>query len=204
MKELVARMSLYRFRQAALVFTVAALLSGCTLTREVPLADCEISRADVVSKLELKPFVDTAMGGVCTEDSGWLRDTALPVLVPDAVDIQTLEPGNLGIVLGELIRSNVINSCKSLVRQLEATQQVRLNESGVTILSRNVPAGQTRTVSADVAIVGAYNLERGRLTLTLRRIRLADSTIETIRSSSLKWACMKPPVVAPRFRQEIS
>lgn len=197
-------MSVDLFFRPLLTMALAALVGGCTMTREVPLADCEISRADVISKLELKPFVDTAMEGVCSADSGWLRDTSLPVLVPDAVDIQTLEPGYLGIVLGELIRSNVINSCNSLVRQLEASQQVRLNESGVTILSRSLPAGQPRTVNADVAIVGAYNLERGRLTLTLRRIRLAESTIETIRSSSLKWACMKPPVVAPRFRQEIS
>lgn len=202
--ELAWRMSVVRLCKVSLSVAGLVLMSGCALTREVPLADCEISRADVVSKLELKSFVDAAMGGVCTADSGWLRDTALPVLVPDAVDIQTLQPGNLGIVLGELIRSNVVNSCKSLVRQLEASQQVRLNEAGVTILSRNVPAGQTRTVSADVAIVGAYNLERGRLTLTLRRVRLADSAIETIRSSSLKWACMKPPIVPPRFRQEIS
>lgn len=197
-------MTINLFHKRVLTLALAAMVGGCTMTREVPLADCEISRADVVSKLELKPFVDTAMEGVCSADTGWLRDTAQPVLVPDAVDIQTLEPGNLGIVLGELIRSNVINSCNSLVRQLEASQQVRLNESGVTILSRTLPAGQSRTVTADVAIVGAYNLERGRLTLTLRRIRLVDSTIETIRNSSLKWACVKPPIVAPRFRQEIS
>lgn len=197
-------MSLTRLFRFGSALIAAVLVSGCALTREVPLADCEISRSDVLSKLDLRPFVDSAMGGVCAEDVGWLRDTSLPVLVPDAVDVQTLEPGNLGIVLGELIRSNVINSCKSLVRQLEATQQVRVNENGVTILSRNVPAGQTRTVPADVAVVGTYNLERGRLTLTLRRIRLADSTIETIRSSSLKWACMKPPVLAPSFRQEVS
>lgn len=183
---------------------VAALLGGCALSREVPLADCEVSRADVVSKLNLKDFVDSSMEGVCLQTADWLRDSSVPVLVPDAVDIQTLEPGSLGIVLGELIRSNVINSCKSLVRQLEASKQVRLNESGVTILSRTLPPGQTKTVPADYAIVGAYNLERGRLTLTLRRIRLADSTIESIRSTSLKWACMKPPVLAPRFRQEVS
>jgi FlgO protein len=197
-------MMLRQYSRVALLLLSSLMVGGCAISREVPLADCEISRAEVISKLDLKVFVDSAMEGVCSETSEWLRDSSLPVLVPDAVDIQTLEPGNLGIVLGELVRGNVINSCKSLVRQLEATQQVRLNETGVTILSRNVPAGQTRTVSADVAIVGAYNLERGRLTLTLRRIRLADSTIESIRSSSLKWACMKPPVVAPRFRQEIS
>ena len=180
------------------------MLCGCSLTSEVPLADCELGRNNVVPKIDLFEFVNTSMQGICDDAASWARDPPVPVLVPDVVDIQTLEPGSLGISLGELIRTKTLNYCKVPVRQVEASQQVRLNETGLTILSRNLQGGQSKTLAGDMAIIGTYTIERGRLTLTLRRLRMEDSTIEAIRSTSVSWACMKPPFRRPKFQQQIT
>lgn len=177
-------------------------LVACSLTREVPLSDCEVSRADVNSKLDLRRFVEMTMADICPTKS-FIADSGSVSIVPDVVDIQSLEPGALGIALGEMMRTEVFNRCGIPIRQVEISQQVRLNLSGLTMMSRDADRALLKNIPAESAFVGTYNLDRNRLRLTVRHLRLSDSVIQRITSRELKWECAKLPVGRPAFRQSI-
>ena len=187
-----------------LLIGIASLSAGCALTREVPLVDCEVSRSDVVSKLDLRGLVQATSIGICDDFDDSIGNTPIPLVVPDVVDVQTLLPGTIGVALGELMRTAVFDECKLPVRQIDISGKIRLNDDGVTMLSRGLADGQERKISAAAAIIGAYSLERGRLTLTVRRLRIEDSTIQKITTRTLTYACRKPPVGRAKFRQELS
>lgn len=191
-------------QKLSLLSIIALMTGGCALTREVPLADCDVSRADVVSKLDLRALIDTATEGLCADAAEWMRDPPIPLVVPDVVDVQTLEPGNIGVALGELMRSRVFDICRTPVRQIDLSGKIRLSDLGVTMLSRSVAVDQSTKFPAETAIIGAYNVERGRLTLTVRRIRIEDSTIQNIRSTTLSYACMQPAIGRAQVTQAVS
>ena len=189
-------------KSLGIIFLVMQL-TACTLTREVPLSDCDVSRADVNSKLDLRRFVEATMVDICPTKSLLSESSDAVSIVPDVVDIQSLEPGALGIALGEMMRTEVFNRCGIPIRQVEISQQVRLNLSGLTMMSRDADRALLKSIPAESAFVGAYNLERNRLRLTVRHLRLSDSVIQRITSRELKWECAKLPVGRPTFRQHI-
>lgn len=187
-----------------LSIALASLSAGCALTRDVPLVDCEVLRSDVVSKLDLRGLVQATSMGICDDFDGANGNPPAPLVVPDVVDVQTLLPGAIGVALGDLLRTAVFDECKLPVRQIDISGKIRLNDDGVTMLSRSLPNGQEKRISAAAAVIGAYSLERGRMTLTVRRLQIEDSTIQKITSRTLTYACRKPAIGRAKFRQELS
>lgn len=186
---------------------IAIVISSSKVdAKEVPLSQCRLTSASVVDKLNMRALVGEVVEEICSkrevEDLGY--ENLEPIIVPDAVDSVDLEPGKIGILLGELTRERVANRCGLPIRQVEISKQLRLNLSGLTMLSRDPYRNQIKEVSAAEAIVGAFQLQQNRITLTIRRVRLEDSVIKNISSKELQWGCEKPLFREARLIQVIN
>jgi FlgO protein len=175
----------------------SAVLSGCA--SNVPLMQCQVmSRTDIVQHIDARQVIDDLVVGICPppesfEDLSIKRNPA-PVVVPDFVDVQTLQPDKTGVVLGDIFRASIFNVCKVPIRQAELSRNFRLNAGGLTALTRNPSEVRERDFRASVAMIGTYNLEGNKLTLIARRVDLESATFLAVTSKEVSWACESPVV----------
>ncbi len=130
-------------------------------------------------------------------------ESAFPIVVPDVVDVQTLMPDSLGIAMGELLRNSVFRVCKLPVRQVELSQQFRLNPNGFMALTRDHAEVRERNISADTAMIGTYHLQSNKLTVVARRVALQESTITAVSNKEVTWKCERSLIGTTKFSWEI-
>lgn len=206
-KTMIHRKRLYLLGRSLFV-AIMVMFAGVATgnAKEVPLSQCNLTNTGVIDRLDIRLLVASVVEEICSrreiEDIG--PENIQPVIIPDAVDTVDLVPGEMGILIGELTRESVFNTCGLPIRQVEISQKLRLNLNGLTMLSRDPYRSEISEVPASEAVVGAYQLKQGRLVLTIRRIRLEDSVIKSIKTKQLNWRCEKPLLRDPRLFQEVS
>jgi len=172
---------------------VAALwLAGCAST--VPVAKCQVSSRDILSRLDTRQIVDELVAGICPSDPQALaflpRSDA--VIVPDLVDVHTLQPDRMGVALGDVFRASVFNVCKVPIRQAELSRNFKLTPGGLTALTRNPAEVREKNFPASTAMIGTYNLDGNKLTLVARRVDLENSVFLAVSSKEVTWSCESP------------
>ncbi len=168
------------------------LLAGCAST--VPVAKCQVSGRDILSRLETRQVVDELVAGICPSDPQSLaflpRSDA--VIVPDFVDVHTLQPDRMGVALGDVFRASVFNVCKVPIRQAELSRNFKLTPGGLTALTRNPAEVREKDFPASMAMIGTYNLDGNKLTLVARRVDLESSVFLAVSSKEVTWSCESP------------
>lgn len=185
---------------------VSFLLLGCAATKELPTYECGVSKAEVISRIDTARLADLMAQDLCplTGEGGVANfESSFPIVVPDVVDVQTLMPDSLGIAMGELLRNSVFRVCKLPVRQVELSQQFRLNPNGFMALTRDHAEVREQNIPADTAMIGTYHLQSNKLTVAARRVALQESTIIAVSSKEVTWKCERSLIGTTKFSWEI-
>lgn len=168
-------------------------LTGCA--GELPLVDCKISTLDIVAKIDGRQLMDELAVGLCPptyEESKYGQKKQNVVIIPDFVDINSLQPERIGVVLGEVFRASIFNKCKTPIRQVELARDFKLNSNGLMALSRNKEEVRQPAFDASTAILGTYDINRNKLTIIARTVDIESSTYLAISSKEVSWICQDP------------
>ncbi len=212
-----------RFAQtAARIGVVAGLLlvTGCAsvsrgfnatvetvdsaLMKEVGIEQCGMTQDDAFNAVDSRKLTAEIARELCLTPGQELASANSPALViPDLVNLQTFRPEALGIGLGEVLRANIFNICKVPVRQVELARSFKLDPDGLVALSRDLNQVKDKTIPAQSAIIGTYNLQRNKMTVVVRKLSLESSLVESIVTKEVRWRCASPGFGRPSFSYTI-
>lgn len=111
------------------------------------------------------------------------------VLVADFVDIQSLEPKHAGILMAELMKSSLNNTCCNRIVQAEFSKFFRLSEKGLIALTRDPKEILKDEYPFSDCIVGTYNYSSDKLYIFVRRINIYTGEISKIVSREISFSC---------------
>jgi hypothetical protein len=170
-------------------------LAGCA-SSSLPLSKCQASSREILPRIDARKVIDELVVGICPSAPAF--DSLLPlregegkdaVVVPDFVDVHTLQPDRMGVALGDLFRASIFNICRVPIRQAELSRNFRLNPGGLTALTRNPAEVREKAFPASVAMIGTYNLDGNKLTLIARRVDVETATFMAVVSKEVSWSC---------------
>lgn len=175
-----------------------SLLTGCVAGLQGPCSGKPLSQ--LLDATALKPlFLEMARelcvdqpggaggkGQVCRSDAA-ARQT---VLVTDFVDLGTLVPEQSGLLMGELMRGSLNQSCCYGIVQAEFGKYFKLSDSGLISLTRRVKEIGRDEYLQPEAVVGTYSyLNNGKVLLFVRRIDTATGHVTKMVTRELNYAC---------------
>jgi hypothetical protein len=179
--------------QAGLLVLVL-LLGGCAALTGTNISDkCPISKNELYSRIDFRRIASLLAAELCDPSSpvaGSMRPEDA-ILVPDVLDVQTYKPEKVGIYLGDLLRASINARCKYPVRQLDLSDQFKLNDEGLVALTRDAAKAAQTSVSAHTAIVVTYSMQPSKMTLVGRTVHLSNSTIVSSSTKEVSWSCGK-------------
>ncbi len=111
------------------------------------------------------------------------------VLVTDFVDIQSFLPKQQGILMGELMRGSLNNSCCYRIVQAEFSKYFKLSESGLIVLSRNPEIIKNDEYNQSECIVGTYSMMNNKLLLFVKRINTVTGKISKMVTREINYHC---------------
>jgi hypothetical protein len=173
-----------------LITTIVCFLWGCT-SISANFDQCDSKSPDDFSRIDFQSLTDQVAAEFCLSEKGDIESTNPEdiILVPDYVEINSLETQSLGLILGEHLRVSLSKICNIPIRQVEMSKEFRLNSNGLTALTRDKNAISLPTVQAKTAIVGVYNLKPNNITLITKKINLQNSTVIKYSSKQVSWKC---------------
>ena len=161
---------------------LAFMLSGCAILNE----PCKpLPPARLLEQAALRPvFADMATaicrGGAC-EHTGNL-------LVTDFVSLDSYEAGTSGMLMGELMRASLSDIGAKLI-QAEFSKFFRLNQNGLTVLTREAARLRESEHDTGRAIVGTYFFQPTKLTLFVRVMNTQTGDVLRMTSRELSATC---------------
>jgi hypothetical protein len=164
---------------------------------------CTVGLEWQVRMLDLKGIFAGLAGEVCSECGGkpsparnasstTAESCGQPqadLLVTDFVDLTTLEPKSVGVLLGEAMKSGLSQSCCRRIQQVELAKYFKLTDRGLVALTRDaekIAADQFRPAEC---IIGTYTLTADKLILFVRRVNLQDGAIVRMASREITFSC---------------
>lgn len=172
-------------------------LSGCTGLLYNPscskkFGERSSSLDKVISKADLKGIFQEIAQEFCDKKKpnhcGPQRMSPA-VLVADFVDIQSLEPKNAGILMGEIMKSSLNNNCCYRIVQAEFSRFFKLSEKGLIALTRDPKEILKDEYPFSDCIVGTYNYSSDKLYIFVRRINIYTGEISRIVSREISFSC---------------
>ncbi len=201
--QLVRSQFLRRIPLLGLAGLAGVALLGCAGPRQLTTEQCGLYTNDVLARLDTRRLSEEMVANLCPVADDVSGPPLEAVVVPDLVDVQTLQPNRLGKAMGELFRASIHKICRVPIRQVELSRNFRLNSQGLTALSRNDLEVRDPHFPASVAIIGTYHLQTEKLTLVGRRIDIETSTILAVSTVEASWRCDLPTFGAPVFSSRI-
>jgi len=127
--------------------------------------------------------------GGAPDGKGAGADPQKAVLVADFVDLQNLQPNQYGMVMGELMRGSLNNSCCYKIVQAEFAKYFKLTESGLVVLSRNVSDIKTDKYVQPECIVGTYTMMNSKMIIFVRKINTSNGLISKMVMREIDFEC---------------
>jgi hypothetical protein len=174
-------------------FMLLFMTLGCAYDG-VNISDkCAISKSELYGRIDLLKVTQHIAAELCDPSLQMLSayKTEDVILVPDMLDVQSYKPEKIGIHLGDLLRASVNSVCRYPVRQLDLSEQIKLNEDGLTALTREAVKAAQTSVPAHTAILVTYSVQPNKLTLVGRTVHLSTSTIVKSSTKEIVWGCKK-------------
>jgi hypothetical protein len=153
---------------------------------------CQGSPPTLFSRIELNSLIRNFVGEFCSLEDGVRNGEISPqeaVVVPDFVDVSSYHANTTGIILGEITRSAVSVVCRQPVRQIDLSRSLRLNEFGLSALTRDAEKIAFNGVPVRWGYIGTYAELPKKLILTLREIDFSTGTISRVVSKEIVYGC---------------
>jgi hypothetical protein len=167
------------------------LLSACSSTGNRVDNQCltfeDKLQATDLSKLMQSLAVELG-NGLPTPDPG-SPDQVGVLLVADFVNINTLKTEQNSLVMSDMLRTYLANLPGKKVVQVEFGKDIRLSDSGVVSLTRNLDLTNKQKVGANQVVVGTYLDLQTKLIINLRAIDPTNQIISSAVVRELKYTC---------------
>lgn len=111
------------------------------------------------------------------------------LLVADFVNINTLKTEQNSLVMSDMLRTYLANLPGKKVVQVEFGKDIRLSDSGVVSLTRNLDLTNKQKVGANQVVVGTYLDLQTKLIINLRAIDPSNQIITSAVVRELKYSC---------------
>jgi hypothetical protein len=176
---------------------IASLLTlttlGCAFDGVNVSDKCTMSKNELYGRIDLLKVTQLLATDLCDPSLQMLSTYKAEdaILVPDMLDVQSYKPEKIGVHLGDLLRASINSICRYPVRQLDLSEQIKLNEDGLTALTREAVKAAQTSVPAHTAILVTYSVQPNKLTLVGRTVHLSTSTIVKSSTKEIVWGCKK-------------
>lgn len=147
---------------------------------------------------ELKPIFMQMAAELC--DSGVVSSAARcavddskrqTVLVTDFVDLKSFLPEHSGLIMGELMRGSLNQSCCYTISQAEFGKYFKLNEQGLISLTRKTSEISSSDVMQSEVVVGTYSfLGNDKIILFARRIHTSTGNVVRMVTREMHYSCV--------------
>jgi hypothetical protein len=171
----------------------AALTSGCSSARDFSPQACPTLTQDALRKLDLIDIAGQLAGPMCPKGLASDADLDEIVIVPDLLELKTHQAGQIGMVLGDLVRSRLSRDCGFKIRQVDLSRSIKIGDGGISLLTRDNKELLSDEVAARRAFVGTYTSLPNTLLLTLREVDLSQGTIFRSVSKQVRFGCRMSP-----------
>jgi len=194
------------------VGSMLPVLAACSSlnTTGVP-ADCYVPQDERISRLDLQHLAELLATDLCPVQAARQhpgdpmavapagQDAPGHVVVPDLVDVQTLQADALGLSFGDLFRASISSVCKLSVVHPELAARLKLSPAGLNALTREASGAHTQKYAAATAIVGTYSVQDTRFTVIAREVDMASSAVLRVSAHSVAMGCRKTIWGKPEF-----
>lgn len=189
------------------VAVALAVLQGCSgmqagLQTGMP-SDCQMPGGEGLARVDLRRLTDELADELCgpAQRASAAADDVPPqaVLVPDLVDVQSLQAEALGLSLGDLFRASVATVCKLPVLHPELAGRVRLNAAGLNALTRDHAEARLQRHAVATALVATYHVQDARFTVVARQLDIASSSVVSAAVREVSLGCRRTMAGKPEF-----
>ena len=184
---------------------LAATLASCASTSDNAEGRCAMGQNEIYSRLDTRSLINSLVTDLCSISAASFSDDLreFPVLVPDALNVQSLQPESLGLAFGELLRSSVSNACRVKIQQVDLSKDLQLNQRGIVALTREATRARTKEFNSQFAIIVTFNQQPTKLTLVARNVDLSSATIIAVSTKEASWSCKSGSDGAQRFNSRV-
>lgn len=165
-----------------------------TLFRCKDISNSEILQTELISKMELQPVIDQMARELCYDNDA-NKCINGPIIITDVVDIKTLKPRRVGMLMSEMIRNSFSNVCCNKIFQGEFSKFFRLDEKGLVVLTRDSSEIKNESYPFNEAIVGTYNITKDRLYLFIRRMNVYTGQATRFTTREIAFQCIGDSVI---------
>ena len=174
-------------QRIAIYFSCVLLVQGCA-SKPQPTR-CSVKPNDIISEVDIHKLMDDIVVGLCLPTTDLDSQKKDLTVVPDFVEMNSLQPARIGVVLGESLRASIFNICKIPIRQVELSKNFKLNSNGLMALSRNYTEVREEKFPVATAIIGTYDISGTKLSLVVRRIDIESASFLAVTSKTVNWKC---------------
>lgn len=168
------------------------LLSGCaSFSSYNKIAYCH-DADEQLSNVKLQKYFDDMAKELCSDSCSGQSCSNYSIAVPDFVDMQTLAPQKIGVLMGELMRSSLNKVCGYNIIQVKFSYLFKMSDSGVITLTKNFSdalKSQYASLSVKNCIAGTYSNTSNKLYIFARIINNSDGKIIKMTSKEVKLSC---------------
>ena len=108
------------------------------------------------------------------------------VIVPDFVDLDTMQPGDLGFLFSEYLKGALVKVCGCEIYAVELRRNLKLDERGLLALTRDVSELKKKDFYARWAVIGTYREEKDSVVVFVRLVDLATGKIKRFATRRLR------------------
>ncbi|MCX8026367.1 MAG: FlgO family outer membrane protein [Thermodesulfovibrionales bacterium] len=163
-----------------------------TLFRCKDLSYSESLQSEIVSKLDLQPVINTMAFELCGDTE---QRMCTPIVITDVVDIKSLKPRRIGMLMSEMLRNSFNNVCCNKIFQAEFSRYFKLNQNGLVVLTRDASEIKNEGYPFSEAIVGTYNITKDRLYIFFRRINIHTGQVSRFTTREISFQCIGDTVI---------
>ena len=191
-----------RWRLGSIALALA-VLQGCSVLKTGMPSDCQMPGSEGLARVDMRRLTDELAAELCGPGHrvAGMADEGPPlaVLVPDLVDVQSLQAEALGLALGDLFRASVATVCKLPVLHPELAGRVRLNAAGLNALTRDHAEARLQRHAVATALVATYHMQDARFTVIARQLDIASSSVVSAAVREVSLGCRRTMAGRPEF-----
>ncbi|MBF0559935.1 MAG: hypothetical protein HQL08_14280 [Nitrospirae bacterium] len=154
--------------------------AGCASSSSFQNIASRYNTDEQITKLNFGRHFEAMAEELCGEACKEGKCANETILVTDFVDVQSYVPQKTGMLMGELMRSDLSKACGYTIAQVEFSNLFRLSENGLITLTRNpgkLQSSEYSEYSVKNCIVGTYSITTNKLYLFARIINTSTGRI---------------------------
>lgn len=167
-------------------------LSSCASSSQYnKIAYCH-NPDEQISNVKLQKYFNQIADELCGDECSDRRCAAESIMVPDFVDIQSVEAKKIGNLMGELMRSSLNKVCGYNIVQEKFSHLFKVSDTGLislkTVPRDNVKSGNAPS-SDKSSVLGTYSASADKLYIFAKIVNNSNGKITKMTSKEVTLSC---------------